>query len=144
MPFLVELWLEKMALLQLSDGRVKLTPDAADQRMAAMESWIRDSDYCLLVATTEKQTEGYIVGCERMSPPGLLPLRQGHVLEMTLAIHSELNGLGGRLWPALKDWFNGRGLGVAIVHVSSRLPVEQAFWRSLSASEMTDSFWLRT
>ncbi len=74
----------------------------------------------------------------------MLPLRQGHVLEMTLAIHSDLNGLGSYLWPALRDWFRGRGLGEAIIHVSNRQPVEQAFWRSLSASEMTDSFWMRT
>lgn len=144
LPLLVDLWLEKMALLQLSDNRTRLAPDADLRRLATMENWIEDQDCCLLVATRETKPEGYIIGCEGKGEPGLLPLRRGHVLEMTLALHSDLNGVGGQLWSALREWFGDRGLDQAIVHVSSRQPVEQAFWRSLAASEMTDHLWLRT
>ncbi len=144
LPALVDLWLEKMALQQLSDARTRLAPDARARRQAAMESWMDNPDCCLLVATRERQTEGYVIGCERSGQPGVLPPRRGHVLEMTLAMHSDSNGIGGQLWSALRDWFGDRGLDEAIVLVSSRQPVEQAFWRSLAAIEMMDHLWLRT
>ena len=144
LPALVDLWLEKMALLQLSDTRTRLAPDADLRRLAAMKNWIEDRDFCLLVATRETRSEGYILGCEGKAEPGLLPLRRGLVLEMTLAMHSDLNGIGVELWAALRKWFGDRGLDEAIVEVSSRQPVEQAFWRSLAASELTDHLWLRT
>ncbi len=144
LPALADLWLEKMALQQLSDSRTRLAPDARDRRLAAMGCWLDDQDCCLFVATRKAQSEGYIIGCEQKGQPGMLPLSRGHVLEMTLAMHSDPNGIGSRLWSALRNWFGGRGLEEAIVHVSSRQPVEQAFWRSLAASELTDSLWLRT
>lgn len=143
LPVLVDLWLEKMALQQLSDPGIRLAPDARTRRLAAMESWLRDPDFCLLVATRGSHTGGYVLGCERSGQPGMLPLRYGHVLEMTLAMHSDSSGTGSRLWMALRDWFGDRGLDEAIVQVSGRQPVEQAFWRSLAASEMTDKLWLR-
>ena len=132
-----------MALQQLSDARTRLAPDARARRLAAMKDWIEDQNCCLLVATRETRSEGYVIGCEGKGEPGLLPLRRGRVLEMTLAMHSDLTGIGGQLWSALREWFGVRGLDVVIVQVSSRQPVEQAFWRSLAASEMTDTLWLR-
>ena len=144
LPALVDLWLEKMALQQFRDERLRLAPDAAERRAAAMAAWMKSPDFCLLVAMRETQTEGYVIGCERKGQPGLLPLRRGHVLEMTLAMHSDLHGIGSCLWSALRDWFGSRGLDEAIVQVSRRQPVEQAFWRSLAASDMTDTLWLRT
>jgi len=143
LPVLVDLWLGKMALQQLSDARSRVAPDARARRLAAMESWLGNPDFCLLVATRESQTGGYVLGREGSGQPGMLPLRRGHVLEMTLAMHSESSGTGSRLWMALRDWFGDRGLDEAIVEVSCRQPVEQAFWRSLAASEMTDTLWLR-
>ena len=143
LPCMAALWLETAALQRLGDPRLQLAPDAARRREAAMRDWLEDPAYCLLVALTGSQIAGYIIGCERAAPPGLLPQRRGHVLEMTLDPHSDVNGPGGVLWPELCRWFQQRGLNEVIVHASARQPVEQAFWRSLAATELTDLFWMK-
>ena len=140
---MASLWLEKMALQQFGDRRLQLARDGAERRICAMRGWLQDERYCLLVALAGRQAAGYIVGCERPGPPGLLPERQGQVLELTVGLHSDMNGLGGRLWPPLHDWFRQRGLEEIIMHVPARQPVEQAFWRSMGATEMTGLFWMK-
>ncbi len=137
LPSIVALWLEKMALQQIGDRRLRLAPDGAEMRAHTMRNWLQDENFCLLVALARQQTAGFVVGCERPGQAGLLPLRQGHVLELTVDLHSDLNGLGGKLWAALCAWFRQRGLQEIIVHVSGRQAVEQAFWHSLGATEMT-------
>ena len=140
---MASLWLEKMALQQLRDRRLRLAQDGAERRLRAMQGWLQDESYCLLVALAGGQVAGYIVGCERPGPAGMLPERQGQVLELTVGLHTDMNGLGGRLWPQLHDWFRQRGLEDIIVHVAARKPVEQAFWRSLSATELAVLLWMR-
>ncbi len=140
---MASLWLEKMALQQLRDRRLRLAQDGAERRVRAMQGWLQDESYCLLVALAGGQTAGYIVGCERPGSAGMLPERQGQVLELTVGLHSDLNGLGGILWQPLHDWFRQRGLEDIIVHVPDRQPVEQAFWRSLGATEMAGLFWMK-
>ena len=140
---MASLWLEKMALQQLRDRRLRLAQDGAERRVRAMQGWLQDESYCLLVALAGGQVAGYIVGCERPGPAGMLPERQGQVLELTVGLHTDMNGLGGRLWPQLHDWFRQRGLEDIIVHVPARKPVEQAFWRSLNATELAVLLWMR-
>lgn len=134
---MVALWLEKMALQQLGDRRIRLAPDGAEMRAHAMRCWLQDENFCLLVARARQQTAGFIVGCERPGPAGLLPLRQGQVLELTVGLHGDLSGPGGRLWAALCAWFRQRGLEEIIVQVAGRQAVEQAFWHSRGATEVT-------
>lgn len=141
---MVDLWLAGMALRQLTDRRLKLAPDAAGQRLAALRSQLQDPAWCMLVALTGKRLAGYAIACERPAEAGLLPRQQGHVLELTLDIHGDTGGLGGRFWPLLRDWFRQRALDEVIVHVPGRQPVEQAFWRGLSAGVMTELFWMKT
>ena len=140
---MASLWLEKMALQQFGDRRMRLAQDGAERRVCAMQGWLQDESYCLLVALTGGQAAGYIVGCEHPGAAGLLPERQGQVLELTVGLHTDMNGLGGRLWPQLHDWFRQRDLEEFIVNVPVRQPVEQAFWRSLGATEMTGMFWMK-
>ncbi len=140
---MASLWLEKMALQQLRDRRLRLAQDGAERRVRAMQGWLQDESYYLLVALAGGQVAGYIVGCERPGPAGMLPERQGQVLDLTVGLHTDMNGLGGRLWPQLHDWFRQRGLEDIIVHVPARKPVEQAFWRSLSATELAVLLWVR-
>ena len=61
-----------------------------------------------------------------------------------MGLHTDMNGLGGRLWPPLQNWCRQRGLEEIIVHVPLRQPVEQAFWRSMGAIEMTGMFWMKS
>lgn len=144
LPEMVDLWLAKMALRQLGDRRLRFAPDAAEQRLAALRSHLQDPSWRLLVGLRGQQLAGYAIACERAGEPGLLPAKQGHVLEMTMDIHGEAAGPGGRFWPLLRAWFRQRGLDEVIVHVPGRQPVEQAFWRSLSAGVMTELFWMKT
>ncbi len=141
---MASLWLENMALQQLGDRRVRLAQDSVECRVHALQGWLQDLSYCVLVALASRQVAGYIVGCERPGPAGMLPERQGHMLELTVGLHTDMNGLGGRLWPPLQNWFRQRGLEEIIVHVPLRQPVEQAFWRSMGAIEMTGMFWMKS
>ncbi len=140
---MASLWLEKMALQQLHDRRLRLAQDGEERRVRAMQGWLQDESYCLLVALAGGRVAGYIVGCERPGPAGMLPERQGLVLELTVGLHTDMNGLGGILWKPLHDWFRQRGLEDIIVHVPARKPVEQAFWRSLNATELAVLLWMR-
>ena len=84
---MVSLWLEKMALQQLRDRRLRLAQDGAERRLREMQGWLQDESYCLLVALTGGQAAGYIIGCEQPGAAGLLPERQGQVLELTVGLH---------------------------------------------------------
>jgi GNAT superfamily N-acetyltransferase len=129
-PQMTMLWYEKMILQQQSDRRLKLLPDArARCRM--------------IVALREGEIVGYIIGWIQASAPGLAPERIGVVTDIAVGAHSYQGGLGRLLLESLRNWFCEQEIKHLMAHVPRRQPVEQAFWRAMGATELTDVMWIK-
>lgn len=142
-PAMARLWQEKMVIQQQTDRRFSLSPDGQALWSDAVAQWLDHDDYTLYVADHADTIVGYIVGCVEAAPPGLLPARVGVVVDLAVGVHSNQPGLGQRLLEPLREWLVQQGISRVIVSVSRRRPVEQAFWRALGASELSEVFWLK-
>ncbi len=142
-PELSRLWLEKMTLYRQFDRRFAL----ANEGRAAWESrlleWLVDPSCAVLVHPLDDSLLGYIVGWVQDAPPGIVPTRFGAVTDMALDSHRYQGGAGRALVNALRDWMFERGIKQLIVYVPYRSTVEQAFWRSMGATEWMDVMWLK-
>lgn len=145
LPALAALWHERMTLLQQFDQRFALAPDAREQWAGAAARWLTAPD-CLIV-TGERERDaalvGYAIGRIEGAPAGLLPARVGCVSEMHIAVHSYQNGLGRSLLDRLRTWFKQQDVETLTIRAMRRLPVEQAFWRALGATEWVDVMWMK-
>ncbi len=142
-PGMALLWHEKLTIQQQTDRRYQLAPggEAAWSRAAA--AWLQDSQYRILVAKREYEVVGYLIGCVQAGPPGLLPAQVGVVTDMAVGAHSYQSGLGRQMLDPLRAWFHEQGLTHFIVYAPHRQPVEQAFWRAMGATVMTDILWMK-
>lgn len=140
---MVVVWYEKMIIQQQTDRRLRVSANGQSEWMQAVGGWMQNSDYACYVATHHDVVVGYTIGRIQNSPPGLSPAQIGVVIEMSVGVHSYQSGLGRRLLDALRLWFSSRGMTHFIANVPVRQPVEQAFWRALGATELTDVFWMK-
>jgi L-amino acid N-acyltransferase YncA len=142
-PAMALLWHEKMTIQQQTDRRVQLAPNAQEEWSQAMCGWLEDSCYAVYVAERGGTLVGYAVGRIQDNPPGLRPARIGTVIEMAVGAHSYQSGLGKELLKPLRLWFSAQGITSIVAYVPRRQPVEQAFWRALGATELTDVMWMK-
>lgn len=145
LPGLAALWHERMTLLLQFDRRFALAPDAREQWAEAAARWLASPD-CLIVAAERRGDAalvGFAIGWIERAPVGLLPARIGCISDMHIAVHSHQNGLGRRLLDSLRTWFKQQGVESLTVRAARRLPVEQAFWRALGATEWVDVMWMK-
>lgn len=140
---LAELWHERIVLEQQHGQRLALLPDAAGQWQAAAAQWLADQRCRVLLAEDADGVVGYIVGRVETNLPGLAPAEIGVIVDLTVGPHSHQGGLGRRLLDPLRGWFVEQGIHVLRVQVSTRNPVEQAFWRASGAMEWFDVMWMR-
>ncbi len=137
------LWHEKILILQQTDPRLRLAPDAMEVWAGAVRGWLAAPDYALFVAIHEQTLVGYVIARADDAAPGLLPARIGVILDMAIGVHSRQNGLGSRLLEPVRQWFAEQGLSRFIVYTAHRAPVEQAFWRALGGTQLTDVLWMK-
>jgi ribosomal protein S18 acetylase RimI-like enzyme len=142
-PKMAMLWHEKMILQQQSDRRLTLLPDALARWSAAAGQWLNNDCCRMNVALRGDEIVGYIIGWIQASSPGLSPERIGVVTDIAVGLHSYQSGLGRLLLDALRGWFCEQDIIQLIAHVPRRQPVEQAFWRALGATELTDVMWIK-
>ena len=142
-PTMAELWREKMILQQQNDRRFTLAPDGDATWAAAAMEWLENECYRVYVAQSQNKSVGYIIGRIDTAPPGLLPEHIGVVADIAVGVHSYQSGLGRLLLEALKDWFKEQGITRALALAPHRQPVEQAFWRALGATELTEVLWIK-
>ncbi len=136
------LWLESMILLQQMDARVQLLPDARVQWIQAAHSWLSDPKIAVLVAASDEQIDGYVVGRIVASPAGFAPAEMGVVSEFVVEAHQQSHGVGPALLDHICDWFRSHQLLHITVHVAARGAVDQAFWRAQGATDWTRQLWL--
>ncbi|MGQ9888543.1 MAG: GNAT family N-acetyltransferase [Aggregatilineales bacterium] len=145
LPALAALWHERMTLLLQFDRRFALAPDGREQWAEAAARWLATPECLIVVAESKADAAlvGYAVGWIERAPLGLLPARMGCISDMHIAMHSYQNGLGRRLLDSLRTWFRQQGVESLVVRAARRLPVEQAFWRALGATEWVDVMWMK-
>lgn len=143
LPDLSRLWHEKMVIHQQLDRRLKLTLDAESRWVAAASGWLTKKNCAILIAVSDLDVLGYIIGWVQPAPPGLLPEMMGFVTDLTVDAHRPRGGVGGLLFSELKKWFLEHQIEQIIAQVPSRAAVEQAFWRAQGASNWMDGMWLK-
>jgi len=142
-PNMAMLWHEKSILQQQSDRRLKLLPNARECWSSAAGEWLTNDCCRMNVALREDETVGYIIGWIQAGPPGFSPERIGAVTDMAVGVHSYQSGLGRLLLESLRNWYCEQGVEQLIAHVPRRQPVEQAFWRAMGGTELTDVMWIK-
>lgn len=142
LPDLSRLWYEKTVLQQQTDRRWKLASDARASWSAQVADWFTGVDYRVLVGIRGNQIAGFIIGRLQAAPPGFLPKTIGAVIDMTVDIHGQPEGVGQVLFHALSNWFQQQDVHLIVTCVPHRQAVDQAFWRALGATEWVDVMWL--
>ncbi len=141
-PAMAALWHERMTLQQLTDRRLRLLPSGREKWSAAVERWLADDHWQIVVARQQGEVVGYSIGLVQDNLPGVAPECVGVVSELVIGVHSAGSGAGQLLLQPLKAWFAQQGIQHIVVQVSPRQPVEQAFWRALGASEWIGFMWM--
>jgi ribosomal protein S18 acetylase RimI-like enzyme len=140
---MAQLWHEKAQLQQQVDRRLTLLHDAEVRWSAAAQRWLNDANHRIYVAQRGDALVGYIVGAIESGPPGFAPEHIGAVIDLTVGLHSDEQGLGRRLLDELRGWFAEREVSHLVARVPRRGVVEQAFWRALGATEWLDYMWMK-
>ena len=143
LPAMVALWHEKTVVQQQSDARFHLLPDGDQRWSAAAANWLSDPCCRILVGERTDGIVGYIVGWIQDAPPGLSPEKVGVVTDIAVGLHSYQSGLGRMLLDALRVWLAEQEIMALMANVPRRQPVEQAFWRALGATELTEVLWMK-
>jgi len=102
---LVPLWQEMMSFHAQLDPRFRPAFDGAQYWAQNLKSWLRDENYCVLVAEAEGELVGYIIGSVRERIPVFTPAIYGFVSDICVASHMRRQGIGTRLFATLKEWF---------------------------------------
>jgi ribosomal protein S18 acetylase RimI-like enzyme len=142
-PAMAALWHEKTVVQQQSDARFTLLPDGDTRWSEAATDWLSDSRCCIYVGERTDGIVGYIIGWLQDAPPGLSPEKVGVISDLAVGLHSYQSGLGRMLLDALREWFADQDVTCLLAHVPRRQPVEQAFWRALGATELTEVMWMK-
>ena len=139
---ILTLWTEMMDYHAVLDARFRPAPDGEEHWARILRDWLRDDDACILVADAEGQLVGYIIGMMRENPPVLLPPTYGLVSDICVDPAWRQQGIGRRLFEALKDWFKEEELFTIQLNVAHFSSVSQAFWRAMGCEGFMDRLWL--
>ena len=141
-PAMSMLWHEKMIIQQQSDRRFRLSSDSRLAWSRTVSGWLDEPCYTIPVAERNAEIVGYLVARVDSAPPGLTPAQVGVVLELAVGAHSYQSGLGRHLLESARHWFVKQEITHLVAYVPRRQPVEQAFWRALGATELTQILWM--
>jgi ribosomal protein S18 acetylase RimI-like enzyme len=125
------------------DARFRPAPDGEEHWAGILRDWLRDGGACVLVADAEGQLVGYIIGLMRENPPVLLPSTYGLVSDIYVRPAWRQQGIGRRLFDALKVWFREKELFTLQLNVAHFNPVSQAFWRAVGCEDYMDRLWFK-
>ena len=137
----LDLWLEMMRYHGRLDPRFAPADNARDAFHNTMREWIGAAAKRVLVAVADGQVVGYAIGSIAENPP-ILKLRHfGHVSDICVPPEWRRQGIGRRLFGALRKWFRSRGLAVVQLNVAALNPAAQAFWREMGFQDHMDRMW---
>lgn len=140
---LSEFWYDNMALMQQSNPRIRLLPDARHQWEVAMQSISVEQNAIFLVAENAAELVGCVIGRVTANKPGLAPERIGVIDTLLLDLHSKkLQGAGRELLQAVKSRFIDQHVSQLQVAVAAQATVAQAFWLGMGAKKTDEIFWM--
>jgi ribosomal protein S18 acetylase RimI-like enzyme len=140
-PDILPLWKEVMAFHAALDPRFRPAPGGHTHWVRAVSDWVQEEDNYVLVAEVAGQIVGYIVGMMRENPPVFLPPRYGFVSDICVAPEWRQQGVGRRMFAALKEWFRQQGADHVELRVAHNNPTSQAFWRAAGCQDYMDHMW---
>jgi ribosomal protein S18 acetylase RimI-like enzyme len=140
----VELWWEMMDFHARSDDRFHPLHQA--EAMDAWEKHLRadvfgNEGWCILVAESDEQVVGMMIGTLHDPYPVFEPERFGFVADAVVAPVARRTGVGRALFDALKTWFRQQGVSHVQLEVGHLNPTSQAFWRAMGCSGYMDTLW---
>lgn len=143
-PLLSEFWYDNMALLQQSNPRVRLLPDARRRWEDAARQFRNLDAVIFFVAEIDEDIVGCIVGRIIPNQAGLAPEVIGIIDWLILDLHTphKQKGVGRALLQAVKDHFIDRHITQLQVTVSTQATVAQAFWLGVGAKKTDEIFWM--
>jgi ribosomal protein S18 acetylase RimI-like enzyme len=139
---ILPLWNELTDYHAALDARFQSAPGGEERWREILLDWLQDDDACALVADAGGKLVGFIMGLVRENPPVLLPPKYGLVTDICVDPGWRRQGIGGRLFEALKLWFRDKNLFVIQVSVAHRNPVSQTFWRAMGCEDYMSRLWL--
>lgn len=142
LPAAAQLWFDRITLLQQTDARIRLLPDAHGNWSAAAAGWISDERTRFWVAEVCGTLIGFAVVRIEPGLPGLQPHRRGVLLEMVVDLHETHRGMADQLLDRVRQWLAARGAEEIEVDVPARYPVEAAFWRAQGGAACSERFRL--
>jgi hypothetical protein len=144
LPVLSEFWYDNMAVLQQTNPRVRLLPDARRHWEVAMRQFNVVDKSIFLVAENEAALLGCIAGRITLNQPGLAPQLIGVVDFLLLDLHTphKPEGTGHALLQAVKTYFIEQRIVQLQVTVAVQSVVAQAFWLGIGAKKIDDVFWV--
>jgi ribosomal protein S18 acetylase RimI-like enzyme len=139
---ILPLWSEMMDYHAALDTRFQPAPGAGERWIAFLRDRLQSENACVMVAEAEGQLVGYIVGMIGENPPVLLPSKYGLVSDICVDPNWRRQGIGRRLFEALKAWFREKELSTIQLSVAHHNPVSQAFWRAMGCQDFLDRLWV--
>lgn len=138
---ILPLWNELMDYHAALDVRFQPAPGAEESWTDILLDFLQDDDACVLVADAGGKLVGFIMALVRENPPVLLPSKYGLVTDICVEPGWRRQGIGSRLFEALKVWFREKELFVVQLSVAYCNPVSQAFWRAVGCRDFLDRLW---
>jgi L-amino acid N-acyltransferase YncA len=140
LPSLAELWYEKTVMRAQADRRIKLAPDARARWEQSVMGWLHDP-HCRVLVAVERDPVGYLIAWVQ-EMPGMRPARLGTIQHIAIDMHGYHAGVGRALVEAARAWFVEQGVARIVVWTARRDATEQAFWRSLGATDWMEMLWM--
>ena len=140
LPAMLRLWREMMDFHAESDPRFQPKPypegEHAWESFIGAHAWT-NVDWRVLVAESDGQIVGHIVGALRHRYPVFEPARFGVVMDIVVNADARRSGVGRKLFAELVAWFRERGAAYVELEVAHRNATSQAFWRALGCTDYT-------
>lgn len=138
----LQLWQEMMDYHARLDSRFQPAPDGKEHFQAALREWMADETRRVLVAVSNGEVVGYIIGRLAENPPVFAMRYFGYITDICVAPQWRHKGVGRKLFAALQGWFRQQGLNVVQLNVAALNPTSQAFWRAMGFQDFLHQLWL--
>lgn len=144
LAILSEYWYDAMALIQQTNPRIRLLPNARQEWEAWHHANLALDHAFFLVAEQNSELVGGIYGRIVENEAGLNPRVYGVVQDLLLDLHApqKQQGVSSQLWQALQAQFLAHEIHHISILVNASALVPQAFWRALGARKSADLFWM--
>ena len=130
----VRLWTLLQEHNAAHDARLAPASDAADWLLDFLRGELDNSASALFVAEGDGQIVGYIFG-QILRRPTLANGDCGYVADLFVDNTWRGQGVGRRLYFALRDWFHRQGLSAIELQIVRANPASQAFWRKMGFTD---------